>query len=271
MQRHDGMDHFAMGGFLIPSEDVQTVIDGVVALRTKYDISAPFHSTKIRRFKGDWSWLGTKTDKSSSFMYDLSTFLCSMPGHATACVVHRPGYVLRYSHFLPQERWRLCKSAYAILVERAAKIAHRDGRKLIVYVEQTGPLEDKQIREYHLALYQSGMIFDPNTSAKYNPLSHDSFNKTLTKNPNFFTKANYLGQIADLLLYPLVKGKYDPSYRPYQLLKSSGKIIDDGLAGGQLNLGVKYYCFDVPKEKGPGEPEPFTPPSYDDARPQLAI
>ena len=116
---------------------------------------------------------------------------------------------------------------------------------LAVYVEQTGAIEDKQIREYHRELRVSGMIFNPETSAKYGPLSQSDLGSTLLLNPNFFTKSHPIGQLADLLLYPLIKGKYDPTYRPFEAMKCCGKIIDSNLARQDATLGVKYYCFDA--------------------------
>jgi hypothetical protein len=59
-------------------------------------------------------------------------------------------------------------------------------------------------------------------------------------------------QIADLVLYPMVKGGYDQSYRPYAKLIEAARIIDAELdPGDRPNLGVKYSCFDHKKE-GPG-------------------
>ncbi|MCB8884030.1 DUF3800 domain-containing protein [Acidisoma cellulosilytica] len=242
--RHDGLDHFAMGGLLIKAEDVDGASEGLKALRARHAITAPFHSTKIRSRKKEWAWLGVDVNRANSLLTDLGDFLCSIPGFATACVVHRPGYETRYSTYAAHERWQLCKSAYAILVERAAKIAVRDGRKLAVYVEQTGPKEDRDIRGYHRHLRGEGMIFNPETSGKYAPLEAASFAASLLENPNFFDKSSLMGQVADLLLYPLVKGRYDPSYRPFCDLKAAGRIIDSTLVPEEENLGVKYYCFD---------------------------
>ena len=51
-------------------------------------------------------------------------------------------------------------------------------------------------------------------------------------------------QIADLLLYPVAKGGYDPSYKPYVDLMKAGRLIDAHLsAENRPNLGIKYSCF----------------------------
>ena len=54
-----------------------------------------------------------------------------------------------------------------------------------------------------------------------------------------------MAQFSDLVLYPIVKGRYDPEYRPYRSLLAAGRIIDAALSGSDIpQLGVKYYCFD---------------------------
>jgi len=244
VSRKDGMDHFAMGGLLIREEDVEPTIDDLQALRQKHAITAPLHSTKIRSQKNDWAWLGVDHQRAESFYSDLTSFLCSMRGHATACVVHRPGYQARYSSHPPEARWLLCKSAYWILVERATKLALKEQRKLIVHVEETGRREDRAIRDYHTELRAAGANFNPRTSGKYSPLIASDFESTLMVSPKFFTKNSLLGQVADLLLYPIVKGRYDPTYRPYCDLIAAQRTIDSALTPAEAGLGVKYYCFD---------------------------
>ena len=244
--RHDGLDHFAMGGILIKEEDVAEVERQVEAVRSKHSIIEPFHSTKMRSRKKGWSWLGvaSEEERATALIADLTAFLCAMSCRATACVIHRPGYEARYSGIAREERWQLCKSAYAILAERAAKLAARDGRRLAIYVEQTGKREDNDIRNYHRTLREKGMIFNQTTSGKYQPLLAEHLSETLSENPRFFNKSSLLGQVADLVLYPLVKGRYDLDYLPYRSLMQAGRIIDSILSLDEVHLGVKYYCFD---------------------------
>jgi hypothetical protein len=51
-------------------------------------------------------------------------------------------------------------------------------------------------------------------------------------------------QIADLILYPMAKAGYEPTYRPYVDLMAAGKVIDALLPpSDRPSLGVKYSCF----------------------------
>jgi hypothetical protein len=57
-------------------------------------------------------------------------------------------------------------------------------------------------------------------------------------------------QIADLVLYPMAKGGYDPDNRPYRKRKESGKLIDCLLTEDQIPLrGIKYSCCDSRKNE----------------------
>ena len=52
-------------------------------------------------------------------------------------------------------------------------------------------------------------------------------------------------QVADLVLYPMAKAAYDPTYRPYVKLEQAGKLINCHLAQNDIPLrGIKYSCFD---------------------------
>ena len=52
-------------------------------------------------------------------------------------------------------------------------------------------------------------------------------------------------QIADLYLYPIAKGGYDPTYRPYVELMEAGRLIDAKFnEADRPLLGIKYSCFD---------------------------
>lgn len=62
-------------------------------------------------------------------------------------------------------------------------------------------------------------------------------------------------QIADLVLYPMAKGGYDPSYRPYAALMENKRLIDALLAPEErASMGIKYRCFDRLNDKGPDKP-----------------
>lgn len=245
LERRDGLDHFALGGVLVASEDVDGIEQAHADLCKKFDIDYPLHSSSIRSTKENFAWMENKPEKADQFVSDCVKFLCSSPIIGHACVVHRPGYNERYERLYGKQRWDLCKSAYTIVVERAVKFARQHERKLVVYVEETGKKEDKAIREYHAYMREEGMFFNPKTSGDYAPLTQAEFTEATLKNPKFTTKKNVLTQVADLVLYPLVKGGYDQDYRTYQDFLKSKLIIDQHLPEEiSSEAGVKYYCFD---------------------------
>ena len=139
----------------------------------------------------------------------------------------------------------LCQTAYQIVIDRAAKIARSIGERLDVRVEHTGTQENRLIQHYHGDLIESGITFSEKDSRKYAPLGATEFSETLFKNVKFRKKENPVMQIADLMLYPIVRGRYDPAYISFQSMKKGGVIIDSALLPDQVKLlGVKYSCFD---------------------------
>lgn len=181
LDRHDGVDCFALGGLLIETEKLDALTAGYDRLTARYGIGYPLHSHKIRTRKDTFRWLESDPAKAAVFYQDLERFLCGIPGCAVACCIDRPGYDARYAGQYGKERWKLCKSAYAIVVERAAKWAIRHGGKLIVSVEQTGKREDSDISRYHRDILDQGMYFDKERSEKYGPLSPLCLAETLMK------------------------------------------------------------------------------------------
>jgi len=243
--RRDGLDHFALGGILLESERLSELIRAYEAFVDRHGIDYPLHSTKIRSRKDSFRWLEKDPERARRFYGDLCGLVCDSPGVVVACCVDRPGYNALYEAKYGNERWRLSKSAYTIVVERAVKYALRLDRKLNVYVEQTGKKEDNEIRRYHRDMIDDGMYFDKVNSGKYAPLSAEYFARTLFKEPRFVNKGNVPAQIADLVLYPVVKGGYDPSYQPYVDLLRANKLIDAHIAESEVRqMGIKYYCFD---------------------------
>jgi len=238
-------DYFAFGGIILKSEQVDSVKQAHEVLTSRYSIGYPLHSYEIRNATNNFVWLGTDAKKREAFLADLSVFVAALPGHATACVIHRPGYNARYQEQYGQNRWRLCKTAYTIVVERAAKLARRVNRRLLVHVERGGKLEYQLLMQYHREMRQSGMYFDKMRSDKYAPLSTEELNSTVIGKLNFVLKQHPMMQVADLLLYPIVRGRYQPSYRPYQHLVSSKRIVDSFLTATEIEtMGIKYSCFD---------------------------
>jgi Protein of unknown function (DUF3800) len=243
--RKDGMDHFALGGLLIESERVEAALEAHQGISKSYSLEEPLHSNSIRCAKRSYLWLKKDPERAALFFADLEKLICDLPGLAIACVIDRPGYNVRYAERYGKKRWMLCKTAYTIVVERAAKLAMRAERRLRVYVEATGPKEDRAIKSYHSDLLANGMYFNAATSGKYSPMTAEEFSKVLLKEPKFVPKSHPLSQLSDLLLYPIIKGRYDPKYRPYRSLRNARRLIDDVLEEQEIaSLGIKYSCFD---------------------------
>jgi hypothetical protein len=238
-------DAFALGGVLIPSESIGFVIDGIRDLKLDCAIAGHLHSYEIRKKKRNFSWLNN--DPELRLYQGINALVGDMPAWATAVVIDRVGYDARYREKYGKDRWQLGRSAYDILIERAAKIADADGRRLKVYVESSGEREDRLIRQYHTNLRTNGLEFAAPTSSKYKPLQAADFARITMKNPEFTRKGNPLNDLADLVLFPLVMAKYNPAYTPYRHLCDTGKVIDARLTNGPTECGVKYYCFDDPK------------------------
>jgi hypothetical protein len=84
----------------------------------------------------------------------------------------------------------------------------------------------------------------PFTCEKNGSLTADEFRDFVRGEPRRKTKATPIMQIGDLVLYPMAKGGYDPSYRPYKKLMMHGKLIDALLKPEDRPMqGIKYSCF----------------------------
>jgi hypothetical protein len=247
MERRDAMDYFALGGLLVHEQNVKHLIEAHRKFSLRWNIDYPLHSTKIRGRRGPFSWLGNDGARERDFLSDLEWTILGLPAVGIACAVDRPGYVARYADRY-EKPWLLCKTAFAILVERAAKYASKHGAKLQIYFEQAGQHEDRDIMSYAKLLEEEGMPFDPGTSGGYDGLRPEDFKSILLGQPNRITKKVPMVQFADLMLFPMVKGGYDPQYRPYAKMIHSKRIIDAVLAPeARASLGIKYSCFDMKK------------------------
>jgi hypothetical protein len=242
-----GPDAFALGGILVPSEQTALLADRVRDLKSSCGIEHHLRSYEIRNKKNRFAWMAKDAERAKRLYAGINALVTAMPAWATAVVIDRTGYGARYRGKHGKDRWELCKSAYDILIERAAKIASCDGRRLKVFVEMTGPREDNLIRQYHANLRTNGLEFAAPNSSKYRPLAAEDFARLTMKNPQFTRKGNPLSDLADLVLFPLVMAKFKPEYGPYRHLCDTGKIIDARLVDGPADCGVKYYCFDDPK------------------------
>jgi len=139
----------------------------------------------------------------------------------------------------------MCKTAFSIIVERAAKFVDSKGGKLEVYFEQSGKKEDRNIVSYMKELKTKGSPFSKDNSEKYDGLSCDDFRRIILGDSRRKTKECPLIQFADIVLYPVLRAGYEPDYRPYKALYDNKRVIDALLKEDELGtLGVKYSCFD---------------------------
>lgn len=246
--RNDGLDAFALGGFLIAESDVEHVKSLHKKFMINQGLECPqgsfkhhLHSTKIRCKKSHFDWLKSE-DSAEVFYTSLNTLISALPIFAHACVIDRPAYRERYAETYA-DKWQLCRSAYQILIERAVKFVRLvGGTKLIVHVERTGRKEDQKIQGYHDILRTQGMEFNSLKSSVYSPVGKEELSSFVTKKVIFQTKESRLIQLADIVLYPVIKGGYDTCYPPYKLLLEN-KLIVDAHVEDVHTMGVKYYCF----------------------------
>lgn len=239
-------DWFALGGILIDDEDIPDAESRVAEFRHRWPqmSDAPLHSCEIRGRHDNFAWLGVGDGTFSKFLTDLESLLLGLPVLGLACVMDRPGYNRRYLEQYKQQRWRLCKTAFAVATERAVKYAMKRGRKVRIYVERTDKATDKIMAEYYVALRTDGHWFNPGSAEKYDPVSREQYQQTLYE---FRTKAKTspLMQIADLYLWPMCIGGYDRGNGPYSKLIQAGKLIDCSVRAEEVaTLGIKYSCFD---------------------------
>lgn len=239
-------DWFALGGILIDDENIPTAERLIDEFRSRWPQTehSPLHSWEIRGRHANFKWLGVGDDTFRAFVTDLEALLFALPVVGLGCVIDRPGYNARYREKYGRQRWALCKTSFAVAVERATKYALQRERKLRVYVEMTDKIEDRKIKDYYDALRGNGHWFNPATAGKYNPVTPDEYKKTLyefrTKN-----KTSRLMQIADLYLWPICMGGYETDNFPYARLMAAGKLIDCVIPPEEIKTqGIKYSCFD---------------------------
>ncbi|TCQ14334.1 DUF3800 domain-containing protein [Rhizobium sp. PP-CC-3G-465] len=241
--RRDRMDCFGLGGFLIKEEDVESLKEAYAAFCARNTIDYPLHSQEIRGGRGQFGWL-KKPENARVFFPELDAFMLGLPIIGIAAVIDRPGYVARYREQYAERLWFMCKTAYSILIERAAKYADSQGRVLRVFFEECGKHEDRELIQYTKALKSEGMPFGNQPSGNYASLSPEDFRRIVMGEPKRRTKKTPMIQVADLILYPMAKGGYEPTYKPYVDLMAAGKLIDALLPPqDRPSLGIKYSCF----------------------------
>jgi hypothetical protein len=249
----DRMDCFGLGGIIVKQVDIDAVVQAHIKFCAEQVIDYPLHSHSIRRGRGKFGWL-KNPEKAGTFMPALEAYLLSLPVIAVACIIDRPGYVARYREKYKDGLWFMCKTAFMILVERAAKYVDERGGTMEVYFERSGRKEDRDMLGYMRQLKEQGIDFDPGKSEGYRPLSAEDFGRLCLGKLYGRTKETPMIQVADLVLFPMAKAGYEPSYRPFTQLKAAGRLIDCYLKAEDLpSRGIKYSCFDAPKTKSSAE------------------
>lgn len=255
-----GYDWFALGGVLVRDEDEDRCRELHAELTSKWRMDYPLHSVRIRSKQGKFAWLGTSQEEYQQFMTDLTRLMLDAPMIGLACVIDRPGYNARYKEKYGDQRWRLCKTAFTVAVERAAKYAISLGRKLDVMVEKTNKEVDRDLAGYFAEMKQHGCPFNPANSERYQPLSYGELSQVLY-DFKLKEKSSPLIQLADLYLYPMCRGGYEEQYRPYHILREGKKLRDDHLAPSEVEiLGIKYSCFELVRAKTRADSAQEQPP-----------
>lgn len=243
----DGRDWFAFGGILINQEDEVAAKNARDAAAAELGVRVPFHITDMLAPAKGFRWLKRRRkSEQEAFWSRYRELLTSLPVVGFACVIDRPRYVARgYLEKHGNDRWLLCRSAFDIAVERAAKYARMRDKKLRVIFE--GDVGYNSIVEgYFERLKNEGLEFDEANSEKYKPLTQADFAATLTTIENR-AKSNRLLQMADSYIYAIARSRYERRWWLYEALRDAQKISDfalDGDADLIREMGIKAYCFD---------------------------
>lgn len=245
-------DFFALGGILINEEAEGLARKLYSDFCSRWSISYPLHSVEIRHGTGRFTWLKRDNTERGRFMHGLTRMLLSLDVLGVACVIDRPGYDARYREKYGRRQWHLCQTAFSIVVERAAKFARREGRKLRVMPERSNKSDDSRLARYFRELKINGPPFDGSSSAEYEPLTARELAEALHE-VRFKSKSSPMSQVADLFLWPIATAGYDSSNRAYVALRNAGRLIENRLPAQTATTGgSKYSCFELAqRECGP--------------------
>lgn len=243
--QREGRDWFGLGGYLLKEHDKSIVRQAHQQFCEAWSISEPFHMTDMLSCRKKFSWLGKLTEKrKSQFWVEYKDMLSSVPAMGTGCIISRPGYVARgYLENYPNSKWLLCRSAFDITIERAAKYAKSIDAKLDVVFESDIPMNNI-MKGYFTNLKENGLSFD-NNAGKYEPFSQQDFSETLGT-IEYKAKASPYLQLADSYIYAIARQKYDRHFDIFCRLRDYRRIINFALGDADLikAMGIKYYCFD---------------------------
>lgn len=239
---------FALAGLLVKAEDEDACKAEHDAFYGRWPrMSAPLHLTDMHGQVKGFRWLRSLSPAdSTAFWTDFHGVITTLPVIGHGCVVHRPGYRDRgYGSRVGDAKWNLCRSAFNILVERAAKIAHSEGRRLRVKYEGADPASDQLFRVYWALLKDGrGLGFNAQNAAKYSPLSPEELAATLVDLERK-DKRSKIMQFADTFALAIAKGRYQPTYPTYAALAGSNRLADDYVGPERAGTeGIKHYCFD---------------------------
>jgi hypothetical protein len=211
-----------------------------------WGITYPLHSVEIRHKSDKFQWLKTLSEREQlKFLGQLERFLLDLPVMGLACVIDRPGYNRRCLGKYGRLRWSLCKTAFSVVVERAAKWAVQRGCKLRVLAERCDSKSDRKLQEYYDNLREAGGPFAKDTSSKYAPLEAQDFASILYEF-RLKQKSSPLMQVADMYLWPMCMGGYHAGNHPYKSLIKAGRLADCICGADRATeLGIKYSCFDL--------------------------
>lgn len=237
-------DFFAFGGVLVKQEDEDIARQLHENFCSEWKISYPLHSVEIRNHTENFHWLH-KNEKKPKFIDELYNVMAKSPVIGIACTIDRPGYNHRYKETYGSNRWQLCKTAFNIVVERAAKYAKQQNYKLRILPEKCSKKDDNILKGYYQELINNGMPFDQKKSLLYSPLSPEDFQSILYEyKPK--EKSSPMVQLADLYLWPMIMGGYPKGDKTYARLLKDRKLIDCFYKEHEIPyLGIKYSCFDL--------------------------
>jgi hypothetical protein len=235
--------YFSMGGIIVQDVHKDAVKESVVAFKEKWEIDYPLHGAEIRSKKKRFAWLAKDPTRREQFLAELEELILGLPVIVVACVVSRPGYIARFGSEYGVNIWELRKTAFNILVERAAKYIDRQDGTLDVVFEKAGRREDELVVGHFIALRREGAPFHVERSSKYAPMAAAGLAQVLTTIEGRH-KENNLLQVADLCLHPVAQGRDKPNNRPFAKMVEQRLLIDCHLASHEVEtLGVKYFCF----------------------------
>lgn len=239
---------FTLGGVLIRDDDKATCKQAHADFLGRWpEVTQPLHLTDMHSKRKGFAWLeAVSREKLGDFWADYHSVVGSLPMIAVGCVVHRPGYRDRgYGSREGDAKWNLCRTAFNILIERAAKLAHADGCRLRVRYEGADRKADKALHAYWRELKAGqGLGFNAQNAAKYDPFPPDVLAATLVDLERK-DKKSALIQFADTCALALSKGRYQPNFSTYVALKQGGRLADTHVGEERAaSEGVKYSCFD---------------------------